>query len=258
MSGEKLLCCLAMTLGLLRAQVSLVSRPVPPTDTVERGQKAFVANCGFCHGANAKGGESGPDLVRSPLVLDDENGDQIGPVILKGRPEKGMPSFSLAQAQISEIAAFLRVRTQAAIDRRSYTILDVVTGDAKAGQAFFNGAGKCSSCHSPTGDLAGVGSRYQPVNLQSRFLYPGRGRGSQRKTAEVTVTPGSGSPISGALEFLDDFTVGLRDSEGYYHSYSREGVRVEVRDPNAAHAELLRKYTDADMHNILAYLVTLK
>src|SRR5271167_3484250 len=89
----------------------LVTRPAPSADYVERGQKTFVAACGFCHGSNAKGGESGPDLVRSVLVLDDESGDRIGPVILDGRPEKGMPKFSFTKDQITDLAAFLRSRT---------------------------------------------------------------------------------------------------------------------------------------------------
>jgi cytochrome c oxidase cbb3-type subunit III len=245
----------AFTLGVVNAQ--LITRPVPPADAVERGQKQFVASCGFCHGATAKGGESGPDLVRSAIVLDDENGDHLGPVILKGRPDRGMPAFTMTQAQISDIAAFLRERTQAAINRREYKIVNIVTGNAAAGKAYFNGAGKCSACHSPTGDLAGIGKKYEPVALQSRFLYPGRGPIAQRKPSQVTVTLPSGQSASGTLENIDDFTIGLRDSEGYYHSWTREGAKVEIRDPYAAHAELLRQYTDADMHNVLAYLVTL-
>jgi mono/diheme cytochrome c family protein len=242
----------------VRAQ--LITRAVPPADAVERGQKAFVTACGFCHGASAKGGESGPDLVRSTVVLDDENGDQIGPMILKGRPDKGMPAISLPAAQISDIAAFLRSRNQAAINRRDYRIQNIVTGDAKAGQAYFNGTGKCNTCHSPTGDLAGVGKKYEPVVLQSRFLYPGsRGPGGpQRKPREVTVTPPAGKAVSGTLENIDDFTIGMRDAEGAYHAWPREAVKIEIRDPYAAHADLLKKYSDADMHNLLAYLVTLK
>jgi mono/diheme cytochrome c family protein len=240
-----------------RMDAQLISRPVPPADAVVRGQKQFVTSCGFCHGATAKGGESGPDLVRSPILLDDENGDHVGPVILNGRPDKGMPSFSMTPAQISDIAAFLRERTQAAINRREYKILNIVTGDAAAGRAYFNGAGKCGACHSPTGDLAGIGRKYEPVALQTRFLYPGRGPVAQRKPSQVTVTTPAGQSVAGTLENIDDFTVGLRDSEGYYHSWPREGVKVDIRDPYSAHLELLRQYTDADMHNLLAYLVTL-
>lgn len=237
----------------------LISRAVPDPAAVERGQKIFVGNCGFCHGTTAQGGDSGPDLVRSELALDDEHGDKIGPVIEQGRPGKGMPAFHLPPDQIQDIAAFLRSRQQAAIDRNAYNILNVVTGDRDKGREYFNGAGRCHTCHSPTGDLAGIAKKYDPVMLQSRFLYPRPGRGEQPIPAEVTVKLASGQTVSGTLEYLDDFDVALRDASGDYHSFSRDArVKVEVHDPLAAHAELLKKYTDADMHNLLAYLVTLK
>jgi cytochrome c oxidase cbb3-type subunit III len=236
------------------AQLKLITGAVPPPEAVARGKAAFVATCGFCHGTNARGGEGGPDLVRSVIVLDDNQGDKIGPVILSGRPDRGMPAFTMAKEQIADIAAFLRDRTQAATNRFEYQIQNIVTGDAKAGQAYFNGEGKCNSCHSPSGDLAAIANKYDPVALQARFLYPR----SKEKLTRVTVTPANGHPVSGTLELIDDFTVGLRDSEGFYHSYSRDSVKMEIQDPLAAHADLLHHYTDADVHNILAYLVTLK
>jgi cytochrome c oxidase cbb3-type subunit 3 len=237
----------------------LISRAVPDPAAVERGQKIFSANCGFCHGSNAQGGDTGPDLVRSPLALDDERGDKIAPVILQGRANKGMPAFHLPAEQIQDIAAFLRSRQQAAIDRNAYTILNVVTGDAQKGREYFNGEGHCSTCHSPKGDLAGVGKKYDAVALQSRFLYPRARPGDSQTQPEVTIQLPSGKSFSGSLEYLDDFDVALRDSAGEYHSFARDAhLKLEVRDPLAAHAELLKKYSDADMHNILAYLVTLK
>jgi cytochrome c oxidase cbb3-type subunit 3 len=233
----------------------LISRAVPDPAAVERGQKTFSANCGFCHGTNAQGGDTGPDLVRSPLALDDERGDKIGPVILEGRANKGMPAFHLPTEQIQDIAAFLRSRQQAAIDRNAYTILNLVTGDRQKGREYFNGAGRCNTCHSPTGDLAGIAKKYDTVTLQSRFLYP---RPAQVRT-QVTVTLASGQMFAGTLDYLDDFNVSLRDDAGQYHSFSRDPrLKIDVRDPLAAHAELLGKYTDSDMHNLLAYLVTLK
>lgn len=238
----------------------LISRAVPDAAAVERGQKIFVGNCGFCHGTTAQGGDSGPDLVRSALALDDERGDKIGPVIEQGRPGKGMPAFHLPADQIQDIAAFLRSRQQAAIDRNAYSILNVVTGDREKGREYFNGAGRCHSCHSPTGDLAGIAKKYDAVTLQSRFLYPRpRSSDTQPVRPQVTITLASGQSFSGTLEFLDDFNVALHDASGDYHSFSRDAhVKVEVHDPLAAHAELLKKYSDADMHNLLAYLVTLR
>src|SRR5271170_1879616 len=167
----------------------LISRTVPDPAAVERGQKTFSANCGFCHGANAQGGDSGPDLVRSPLALDDERGDKIGPVILQGRANKGMPAFHLPAEQILDIAAFLRSRQQAAIDRNAYTILNVVTGDAQKGREYFNGEAHCNTCHSTTGDLSGLAKRYDAVTLQSRFLYPRPRPGDSKPVrSQVTVT----------------------------------------------------------------------
>ena len=251
-----------------RMQKFLAIGAPPDPAAVERGKNLFVATCGFCHGANAKGGESGPDLIRSVLVLHDENGNQIGPVIHNGRPGKGMPAFpSITEAQISDIAAFLKSRYQAAANRASYEIQNIVTGDAKAGEAYFNGPGKCNTCHSPTGDLAGIAKRLEPDALQSRFLYP-RPHGNREAATvspaalpKVTVTPPNGPAVSGTLEHLDDFNVALRDSSGTYRSWSLEpdsNIKVEVQDPLAEHVALLKKYTNADMHNILAYLETLK
>jgi cytochrome c oxidase cbb3-type subunit III len=231
----------------------LISRAVPDPAAVERGQKLFSSNCGFCHGASAQGGDTGPDLVRSPLALDDERGDKIGPVILQGRPNKGMPAFHFAPDQIQDFAAFLRSRQQAAIDRNAYSILNIVTGDRQKGRAYFNGAGRCNTCHSPSGDLAGIAKKYDAVTLQSCFLYPGHA------VSQVTLTLPSGQSFSGTLDYMDDFNVAWRDTSGEYHSLSRDArLKVEVRDPLAAHAELLKQYTDADIHNLLAYLVTLK
>ena len=240
----------------------LISRDVPSPEQVARGQKTYIASCGFCHGSRATGGENGPDLVRSVLALRDEDGDQIGPVILKGRPDKGMPPIPLPPDQIKDVAAYLRARQQEAINRGGYQIQNVVTGDAAKGRAYFSGAGKCNTCHSPSGDLKGIASKFDAVALQARFLYPEtrarRSGGNAGKTKTVAVTL-AGKTHSGVLEYLDDFSVSLRDQDGVYQSYSRgAGVKVEVTDPLAAHEAQLVKYTDADIHNLLAYLVTLK
>lgn len=241
----------------------------PDPDAVKRGQKIFVSTCGFCHGTNANGGEKGPDLVRSVLVLHDQGtGKEIGPVIRNGRPGKGMPSFTnLSDAQIKDIAAFLLARTQAAANRGGYKILNIVTGDPKQGEAYFNA--HCSSCHSPGGDLAHIATKYDPVALQSRFLYPKTERWpgmagpppDPREEKTVTVTLASGKTYSGKLDHLDDFSVALVEPSGEYHSWlfeTEKGINVQVHDPLKEHAELLRQYTNADMHNILAYLETMK
>ncbi len=241
--------------------------PTADPESVERGHKQFVATCAFCHGSNAKGGESGPDLLRSVLVLDDEHGDKIGPVILNGRPDKGMPKFNLSQDQIADISAFLLDRVKAAALRGTYQILNIVTGDPKAGEAYFNGAGGCTSCHSVTGDLAHIGSKYDPVTIQQHIVMPRERRGgfmqppsTAEKPITITVTLPSGQSLSGTLDHIDDFVVSFTDEGGEYHSFTRNGntPKVEIHDPVKAHTDMLMKYTDADIHNLTAYLVTLK
>ena len=148
--------------------------------TLELGKKTFTANCAFCHGGNAKGGESGPDLLRSLTVLHDEDGNLISKVVLNGRPDKGMPKFNLSPEQITGIVAFLHDGVRAAAQRGTYKILDILVGDPKAGEAYFNGAGHCTSCHSVTGDLAHVGSKYSPVDLQQKIVMPREGRYGRR------------------------------------------------------------------------------
>jgi cytochrome c oxidase cbb3-type subunit 3 len=234
---------------------------------VERGKTQFVSTCGFCHGANAKGGEGGPDLLRSVLVLDDENGEKIGSVALNGRPDKGMPKFNLTAQQISDIATFLHNSIKAAALRGNYKILNIVVGDGKAGEAYFNGAGQCSTCHSVSKDLKGIGSKYDPVTLQGKFLMPrGQRYGPQSEPESpgsailAKVTLPSGESFSGKLMRIDDFTVALTDAKGEYHSFTRDGdvPKVELHDPLKAHYDMLTKYKDSDIHNLTAYLVTLK
>lgn len=226
-----------------------------PSPAVERGQKTFEANCAFCHGEDATGGR-GPDLVRSPLVSHDKAGDQIGPVILNGRPSKGMPPLHLSDAQIKEIAEFLHYRQAEALASAGvpsdYALKWMLTGNAAAGKEFFNGAGKCKDCHSPTGDLAHVATKYSPLELESQMLYP------RRATRTVTVTLPSGETLEGPLDHLDEFTVALHDSAGWYRSFPLDQVKASVHDPVAAHRELLNTLTQADVHNLFAYMETLK
>ena len=227
-----------------------------PDLAIERGHQQFGQSCGFCHGADATGAR-GPDLVRSPLVAHDVKGDLIGDVIRHGRPDKGMPPMPLTDSQITDIAAFLHARAITALNSSGlpsgYGLEKLLTGNADAGKAFFNGAGRCSTCHSPTGDLDKVAAKYSPIELQAHMLYPDR----RQKTIAVVTVP-SGEQIKGPLVHADDFIISLRDSSGWYRSFSRSAVKVELQDPLAAHGEMLGKLTQADMHNLFAYLATLK
>jgi cytochrome c oxidase cbb3-type subunit III len=223
----------------------------------ERGRAQFAQSCAFCHGPNANGGTHGPSLIRSAVVRHDENGNLIAAVIRDGRPEQGMPPIALNATQVADIVAFLKVRVAAADIRSANRGLrgaddKLLTGNAAAGKAFFEGAGGCAGCHSPTGDLAGVARKYPAATLQARFLYP------QQKRRPVTVIDAAGKQHTGTLIALSNFDVSMQDAGGWYHSWPRDAVKVEMKDPLAAHRILLDRYTDSDMHNMLAYLETLK
>jgi len=245
-------------------------RPVPAgTQTqkaspaqVEAGRTRFAAQCGFCHGRDAAGGETGPDLTRSAVVAEDVSGDKIGPVVRAGRPDKGMPPFTMPDADLTAIVAFIHDATAKAASlnggRRSVDPADLETGNSDAGKRYFNGAGGCAACHDVAGAFATVGTRFQGLALLQRMLYPGSGRGGQLPARPmVTVTPLSGTPVTGRLASRDEFTIALTDADGWNRSWPVDRVKIAVQDPLQAHVDQLAKYTDADMHDVLAYVRSL-
>jgi cytochrome c oxidase cbb3-type subunit III len=230
----------------------------PNKESAARGAKLYGPACGFCHGPAARGGE-GPDLVRSTVVLHDDKGEIIGPIVHEGRKGTAMPAFpAFTDDQLKDIAEYLHMQVELAVNRSTYKPLNVVTGDAKAGQAFFDGDGKCTTCHSVTGDLAHVGSKYEPADLQAAILYPAA-RGAAANGTKVTVTLPDGKTLTGKVKHLDDFYVSLYDDAGNYQSINLDkGVKVEVEDKLIAHRRMLDQMNDKRMHDLAAYLVTMK
>jgi mono/diheme cytochrome c family protein len=222
----------------------------------DRGKTVYIAECITCHGPKARGSESGPDLIRSLVVLSDRYGSEVGPFLRKGHPtQSNRPSSSFTSEQVQELSHFLKQQFNNTLrSAPTYRIQDVLTGDAKAGAEYFNGSGKCNSCHSPSGDLAGIGRKYDPPTLQQRFLFPQR-----TKPVTITVRPPSGTAVSGTLVRIDDFNVSLRDPSGEYHAWKRTAsLKIERNDPYATHVELLDKYTDKNIHDVVRYLESLK
>jgi cytochrome c oxidase cbb3-type subunit 3 len=244
----------------------------PPVDAAaaDRGRTVYGAECVSCHGPQARGTQNGSNLVRSLVVLRDRYGSEIGPLLKRGHKEmmSGRPSTALTDVQIVDLAHFLRQRVNDALRGSPiFQVQNVLTGNAAAGAAYFNGEGQCSSCHSPTGNLAGIGTRYEPVDIQQRVLFPGSGRGGRGRGAgappatavTATVTPPSGQPLTGTLVQMDDFTITLRDASGALTTVARTpDVKVVKQDPLAAHRTLLDSITDKNMHDVVAYLETLK
>lgn len=231
-----------------------------PPDLVQKGAALFRQDCSFCHGRDATGGESGPDLTRSRLVRSDLNGDKISIVIRNGRPDKGMPPFDRTDDQIAGLVAFIHTQQNHAAaattrgngGRKGVDPSDLQTGNVDTGRKFFEGAGGCPTCHSPTGDLAGIASRYKGLELEEQMLYP------RHAKSKVTVTLASGQAINGRLAYLDEFTVGLIDDSGSYHSWRTRDVQYKVDSPVDAHVDLFPKYSDENIHDLMAYLQTLR
>lgn len=218
------------------------------------GKAEFQQTCGFCHGPDARGA-SGPDLLRSTLVSHDVNGNLIGQVVHNGRPEKGMPAFQLPDSEIREIAAFLHAEMQKAESvsqhiPSEYPLAMLLVGNVADGKSYFEK--HCASCHSPQGDLAHIASKYTPFDLQTRIAFP------SGKRPELTVKDRSGRVFTGEQVYADAFYVTLRNADGWLHTWPRSQVEVAVRDPLAAHEALLKQYTDKDVHDLFAFLETLK
>jgi len=241
--------------------------PPAPPEQVARGEQIFRGNCSFCHGSDARGGEAGPNLVRDQVVLRDQRGELITPIVQNGIPAQGMPKFALSATDITDIAAWLH--SQPLSDRGAPSTLDILVGNAKEGEAYFTGAGRCTQCHSATGDLAGIGSRYEPKTIQNLIVSGGGGRGRRRSAGAagpkvppttVTVTRPSGQTTTGDLDHISAFVVALREPDGTYRSFARHDSvpKVVVTNPLQWHIDRLPQWRDADIHDLTAYLVTLK
>jgi cytochrome c oxidase cbb3-type subunit III len=239
--------------GSMREFLGLGSAPDPAA--AKKGEPLYMENCSGCHGKDGRGAQA-PSLTRMPLVLHDEKGEKLAPVLKEGR--QGMPAFpKLSQEDVFLISQYLKMQIELAANRGTYgetyaALRNQVTGDAKKGEAFFQA--NCANCHSVTGDLAKIGAKFQQlVVLKNRFLWPatpGPGR------AKVT-TP-DGKVIEGRVKTNNDFELSLVDANGNYHYWPRDAVKIEIEDKLAGHRALLPKYSDSDINNIAAYLVTLK
>jgi mono/diheme cytochrome c family protein len=219
----------------------------------------YETNCAFCHGNDARGGDGGPNLLRSEIALNDKNGELLGDIVRNGL--SSMPKFEMNGQQVSDLAAFIHSFRVGGYDISRLRPQTIVIGDAKAGEAFFKA--KCAGCHDVAGDLKGFAGRISdPRVMQQTWLLPGaRGARPSRPTAATAVvTLASGQRIEGELLRVDDFTVTVVGADAMQYTVRRNGAatKVEIHDPMQSHKDLLRVYADKDIHNVTAYLESVK
>ena len=263
-----------LTLGSTFAQQTPPSPTPAALDPASgaRGRAVFATYCAACHGADGRGGTEGAtDLTRSAIAAAADGGTQLGAFLKVGRPERRMPPVSLSDVELADLATYLRsIAAPSARGGGRNAITAVVVGNAASGERYFNGAGKCATCHSAAGDLKGIGSRLPAAAIQGRLVYP-RDNGNyppsfnappnpSEAPRTVVVTLPSGDTFSGRLMWLTDFHVTLKDEAGLLRTIARHGdtPSVVVTDPLQYHLDHMRVLTDKDMHDLTAYLVTLK
>ena len=242
----------------------------PPDDPaqVERGKQVYSVACRSCHGPDLRGGDlGGPNLLRSPVMLNDENGELLLPIVRGSRANAAMPAIELSDADAKAVAVYVHsvlatARAQGAPPPGDVPALNVLVGDAAEGAIYFKE--QCASCHSASGDLAGIASRVpDAIQLQNLWVAGGRNdtdSSSGRRDVTATITPAGGPKAEGRLDRIDDFVVSIVLADGTRRTFRRvdDSPKVEINDPLAVHRKLLETYFDRDMHNVTAFLVTLK
>ena len=242
--------------------VAYPQRPPGDPAAIARGKGLYGVNCTFCHGPDGRGGDGGgPNLLRSTIVLTDQRGERIGPVIVEGRGS--MPKFQLMPDQIGDIAEFLHSFPVGS--RTAPTEVNILVGDAKKGEAYV--AAKCRSCHMVDALRTFALKLDDPKWLQQMWLMPGSGAGRGGGTVPIpappvtaSVTLPSGEKIEGKVRRIDDFSVSLALDNGTVRSFRTAGtnIKVALHDPLQPHKTLLPQYADSDIHNVTAYLSSLR
>jgi len=230
--------------------------PEPDKAAAARGTPLYTKNCAFCHGSQARGA-TGPSLITSDEVLNDDHGERLTPFLKKGRPEDGMPAFAtLSDSQLKDVAEFLHWQVEEVANRGAYHVLNILVGNAAKGQVYV--AAHCMSCHSAA-TFAHIGSKFRSADmLQRGWIWPMR-PGDISLATTATVKMADGTTMAGRVTQVSDFRITLVDRAGQTHVIDREpGVEVQMKDPLAAHQEMIMTLTNDDMHNVTAYLVTLK
>jgi len=229
---------------------------LPDKAAVARAAPVYQQNCSFCHGPQARGATA-PGLVTSDVVLADDHGEHLAPFLKTGRPEKGMPAFSqLSEQQRVDLAEFLHQQVEDIANRGAYHLPNIVVGDAAKGETYLTD--HCMSCHTAA-TFAHIASKFRsPDQLQRSWIWPAR-PADNSLAITATVKTQQGTTISGRVTQVSDFRITLVSADGQTHAIDRgPGVDLQMSDPLAPHQVLVNSLKNDDMHNVTAYLETLK
>ena len=251
-------------------------RPLASQDVLLRGKSLYDANCASCHAADMRGvAGKGNNLLRSAIAMDDQHGELIIANLAKHNPPINLvQTDGVATSEyIHSVLATMGAQGSPPGRNPVGLHLNVLSGDPQAGKTYFDA--HCASCHSITGDLKGIGTKYDgdPAGLQNAWVAGaggagGRGGGGGRGGAggrggKATVTMQNGQKIEGTIAREDDFIVvlNLPDGTKKYMPIVNGWPKVDVEDPQAAHKKMIMDLDDPhnkNMHDVTAYLATLK
>ncbi len=242
-------------------------RPKEDPAAVAHGKQVYDARCASCHAGDLRGSatdpDKGPNLLRSQPALADHGGDTLTPIMLGQYPGMASHKIDVSQKDASDIGAYIRsqlalIGSQGRPPGESQRSPNILVGDATHGEQVF--AKTCASCHSATGDLKGFATHVPSAKLLQAAWLRGTYLGHPAPPVTATVTETGKVPYTGTLIHIDDFLLTLKMPDGSVQTIRRNGAqpKVAVKDPLEAHRKLLPTYTDKDIHDLTAYLVTLK
>ncbi len=223
----------------------------PDKAAADRGAPLFAQNCAFCHGQKAHGA-TGPNLITSDVVLADDHGEHLVPFLRKGFPENGMPAFAaMSEKQLTDISEFLHLQVEDVANRGTYQVLNILVGNAAEGKAYVES--HCMSCHTAE-TFAHIATRYRsPEQLQRNWIWPAQ------KAVITAAVQTAGGAISGRVTEMSDFRIRLVTKSGETKTIDRKaGVDMRIDYPLVAHEQIVMTLGNDDMHNVTAYLETLK
>jgi cytochrome c oxidase cbb3-type subunit 3 len=245
-------------LGVFLGLVVLIPAPAAPqVPQLDVGKRAFDINCARCHGIGGTG-NTGPSLAR-PVLPRARDDSAFRKVIESGIPGTEMPgAFWLGELDQVAIVAYVRSLGRVAPE--------VLGGNAARGATTYQRAG-CAGCHviGGSGGVAGpeltdIGIRRSTRYLRESIVDPAAAfpaEGGYQLFLVVRAVLRDGRTVTGVRINEDNYSIQLRDVNGFLHSLRKDLLRSLVTDPRTSTMPSFRgRLAVADIEDIVAYLAT--